>query len=56
MNTALQGRKFEELEQLLEAISDFLNEIEPSALMFVLPYWIERVRWIIEHPGDYYHE
>jgi hypothetical protein len=44
MKTALQWRKFEEPEQLLEAISDFLNGMELSALMFVLRHWIERVQ------------
>jgi hypothetical protein len=35
MNITLQERKFEEPEKLLETISDYLNEMEPSILMFV---------------------
>jgi hypothetical protein len=56
MNSALQGHKFEELEQLLEGIHDFLNEMQPSKLMFAFHHWIERMWWVIEHNGNYYHE
>jgi hypothetical protein len=44
MKTALQWHKFEQPEKLLEAISDLLNEMELSVLIFVLRHWIECVR------------
>jgi hypothetical protein len=56
METALQGRKFEELEHLLEGIYDLLNEVQLSELIFVFYHWIECVRWVIDHYGNYYHK
>jgi hypothetical protein len=46
---------FDELEQLLEAITEFLDESQPSELEVVFSHWVERVRWVLENNGDYYH-
>jgi histone-lysine N-methyltransferase SETMAR len=54
--TSLVGRAFNEPEQLLEAITEFLNEIHPPEVVAVFRHWVERVRWVLENNGDYYHE
>jgi hypothetical protein len=56
MKIALQEHKFEEPEQLLEGIYDFMNDMQPSELIFVFRHWIERMQSAIEHDGDYYHK
>jgi hypothetical protein len=56
MKIALEGSHFKEPENLLETITEFLKEMHSSKLMIVFHHWIERVRWVIEHNGDYYHE
>jgi hypothetical protein len=56
VKNSLAGRRFDEPEQLLEAIRVFFNEIQPSELEIVLSRWVERVRWVLENNGDYYHE
>jgi hypothetical protein len=54
MKTALAGSRFTEPRALLEGINDFLGSIEVSELTVVFHGWVERVRWVIEHNGDYY--
>jgi histone-lysine N-methyltransferase SETMAR len=56
VKTSLVGQIFDEPEQLLEAITEFLNEIQPPEVVAVFNHWVERVRWILENNGDYYHE
>jgi hypothetical protein len=56
VKNSLAGRTFDKAEQLLEAITEFLDEIQPSKLEVVLSHWIERFRWVLENNGDYYHE
>jgi hypothetical protein len=41
---------------LLGAITEFLNEIEPPEVVAVFSHGVERVRWVLENNGDYYHE
>jgi hypothetical protein len=53
---SLAGRTLDEPEQLLEAITEFLDEIQPSELEVVFSHLVERVRWILENNGDDYHE
>jgi hypothetical protein len=40
----------------LEAIAEFLNEIQPPEVVAVFNHWLERARWVLENNGDYYHE
>jgi hypothetical protein len=47
---------FDEPEQLPEAITKFLDEIEPPEVVATFSHWVERVRWVLENNGDYYHE
>jgi hypothetical protein len=55
VNTSLVGQTFDEPEQLLEGITEFLHEIQPPDLVAVFSHWVERVRWVLENNGDYYH-
>jgi histone-lysine N-methyltransferase SETMAR len=52
----LVGQTFDEREQLPEAMTQFLNEIRPPEVVVVVSHWVERVRWVSENNGDYYHE
>jgi hypothetical protein len=56
VKNSLAGRTFDVPEQLLEAIIGLLDEIQPSELDVVFSHWIERIRWVLENNGDYYHE
>jgi histone-lysine N-methyltransferase SETMAR len=56
VKTSLVGQTFDEPEQLLEAITEFLNEIQPPEVAAVFSHWVERVRWVLENNGDYSHE
>jgi transposase len=44
MKTSLIGQTFDEPEQLLEAITEFLNEIQPPEVVADSGHWVERVR------------
>jgi aromatic ring-opening dioxygenase catalytic subunit (LigB family) len=56
VKTSFAGQTFDDPKQLLEAITEFLNEIEPPEVIVVFSHWVERVRWVLENIGDYYHE
>jgi aromatic ring-opening dioxygenase catalytic subunit (LigB family) len=56
MKTSLVGQTFDEREQLLEAITEFLNEIQPPEVVAVFSHWVERVQWVFENNGDCYHD
>jgi hypothetical protein len=56
VKTSLVGQIFDEPKQLLEAITEFLNEIQPPEVVTVFSHWVERVRSVLENNGDYYHE
>jgi transposase len=56
VKASLVGQTFDDPEQLLEAITEFLNEIQPSEVVAVFSHWVERVRRVLENNGDYYHE
>jgi hypothetical protein len=56
VKASLVGQIFDEPEQLLEAITEFLDEIQPSEVVTVFSHWVEMVRWVLENNGDYCHE
>jgi hypothetical protein len=56
IKTILVGRAFNDVDELLEAVIKFLNEIEPRELQHVSRHWIERVKWIFAKNGDLDHE
>jgi hypothetical protein len=49
----LAGRSFAEPEELFEDVREFLEEIPAAELMAVFEGWIDRVRWVIAHNGQY---
>jgi hypothetical protein len=54
IKTALSGAKFDEPDQLLNAITELLNTISVEELRAVFDEWVERVRWVTENEGVYY--
>jgi hypothetical protein len=56
VKTSLVFQTFDKPEQQLEAITEFLNEIQPPEMVAVFSHWVERVRWVLEDNGDCYHE
>jgi hypothetical protein len=56
VKTALVGQRFEDPEERLEAITEFLNEIQRSELEFAFSLWLEQVRWVLANTGDCYHD
>jgi hypothetical protein len=50
------GQSFDEPEQLMEGITEFLNEIQPPEVIAAFSHWVGRVRWILENNGNYYYE
>jgi hypothetical protein len=39
----------------MEGITEFLNEIQPPKVFAVSRHCVERVQWVLEKNGDYYH-
>jgi histone-lysine N-methyltransferase SETMAR len=56
LKNSLAGRMFDGPEELLEGITSFVEEVQPSELHVVFSHWVERVRWVLENNGDDYHE
>jgi hypothetical protein len=56
VKTSLVSQTFDKPEQLLKAITKFLNEIQPPEVVAVFSHWVQRVRCVLENNGDYYHE
>jgi hypothetical protein len=56
VKTSLVGQTCDEPEQLMEALTEFLNEIQQPEVVAVFSHWVERVQWVLESNGDYYHE
>jgi hypothetical protein len=54
IKTAPADAKFDEPEQLLNAITEFVNTISVEELRVVFDEWVERVRWVTENEGVYY--
>jgi hypothetical protein len=44
---------FNAVDELLKAIIEFLNEIQPSELQLDFRHWVERVNWVSANHGDY---
>jgi hypothetical protein len=55
LKNSLAGRMFDDLEELLDGITSFLEEVQPSKLHVVFSHWTERVSWVLENNEDYYH-
>jgi hypothetical protein len=56
VKNSLAGRTFDEPEQLLDEITEFLDEIQPSELEIVFSHWLKKVRCVLDNNGDYYHK
>jgi histone-lysine N-methyltransferase SETMAR len=56
LKNSLAGRMFDDPEELLDGTTSFLEEVHPSELQVVFSHLVERVRWVLENNGDYYHE
>jgi hypothetical protein len=56
VKTSLVGEIFDAPEQLLEAITEILKEIQLPEVVAVFSDSGGRVRWVLENNGDYYHE
>jgi hypothetical protein len=50
----LTGRSSAEPEELLEGVREFLEGIPAAELTAVFEGWIDRVRRVIAHNGQYY--
>jgi hypothetical protein len=50
----LAGRSFAKPEELLEGVRGFLEGIPAAELTAVFEGWIDRVRLVIAHNGQYY--
>jgi hypothetical protein len=47
---------FSDVNELLEAVIEFFNEIQPSKLQLVSYHWIERVKSVFANNGDHYRQ
>jgi histone-lysine N-methyltransferase SETMAR len=56
LKTSLVSQTFESPEDLLEVIVAFLDEIQSSELQIVFGHWVGRIKRVLEHDGEYYHE
>jgi hypothetical protein len=56
MKGALLRKHFTGPAGLFNGIQSFLNEIHSSELEHLFRHWINRVRWVMENEGDYFHE
>jgi hypothetical protein len=56
MKSALAGQAFDRPGELLDTITIFRKEIQAGELKGVFQHWVERIRWVLSHKGDYYHE
>jgi hypothetical protein len=54
MKSVLPGCSFTEADELFEAIGDFFDTPSDEELKSVFDGWIERMRWVIAHNGEYY--
>jgi hypothetical protein len=56
MKVVLARQQFSGPENLPTGIQEFLSEIQRSELKLVFHDWIERVQWVLDSDGDYFHE
>jgi hypothetical protein len=54
IDTGPAGRSFAEPETLFEGVREFLEGIYSAESTAVLEDWVDRVRWVIAHNGQYY--
>jgi hypothetical protein len=54
--TSLVGQTFDGAEQLLEAIIEVFNEIQPPEVVAIFSHWVERVQRVLENNGDCYYD
>ena len=52
----LKGSRFNDADELLEAITEKIMEILKELRLNVFNHWIERCEYIISHKGSYYHK
>jgi hypothetical protein len=56
VKTLFVTQTFDESEQLLEDITEFLNAVQQPEVAAVFSHLVERMRWVLENNGDYHHE
>jgi hypothetical protein len=56
IKTSLTSRVFNDVGELLRAVTEFVDQIQASELQFVFHHWIERVKRVLANHGDNYHE
>jgi hypothetical protein len=56
MKIALAKQVFDWPEELFDAITTFLEEIQVNELSGVFQHWVELTRWVLSHNGDSCHE
>jgi hypothetical protein len=56
MKAALARQSFPGPKDLLTGIQEFLSESQRSELQLVFHHWIERVQWVLNSDGDYFHD
>jgi hypothetical protein len=47
---------FDHPGELVDGITIFLEEVQPSQFHVVFSHWLERVRWVLENNGHDHHE
>lgn len=52
----LKGSRFNDADELFEAITEKIMEIPKELRLNVFNHWIERCEYIISHKGSYYHK
>jgi histone-lysine N-methyltransferase SETMAR len=50
----LKEMVFPSYEELLDAISEVVTDIESESLTSVFEHWMERLEWVPKNNGDYY--
>jgi hypothetical protein len=56
MKTALAGQQLPGPEDFLTGIQEFLSEIQRRELELVFHRCAERVQWVLDKGGDYFHK
>jgi hypothetical protein len=56
MKSALGGQQFPGPDDFLTGIHELLSEIQRFELESVFHHWIERLQWMLDNDGDYFHK
>jgi hypothetical protein len=56
IKTSLADCVFNDVDELLEAVVEFLNDIWPPESQFGFHHWIEREKLVLAKIGDHCHE